>query len=163
MPRPYDTSKRHDARAASTLLVIAGNLMQLPGAVLATAGFAQHVPYHALTGVGMILAGSLVAKRKRAGAWILLLVFVATLAWSLRNVGHGGTPLAWRLVGPTILLTMLALLMPVLRGWRARQTLIAFIGLQTGIIGIGLSSAGDGPLARPAAAVGELLAGQANN
>ena len=162
MPHRHDTSERHNALAARTLLFIAGQLMQLLGAVLAIAGFAHHVPYHALAGFGLILAGALIAEGKRAGAWAFMLVLAVTLAWSLRNVGHGGAPLVWRLVGPTILLGILALVMPVLRGWRARQTVIVFISLQLGIIGIGILSIGDGPLAGPTAAVGQLL-GQTNS
>ena len=157
MPHRHHITERHNTLAARTLLVIAGQLTKLLGVVLAIAGFAHRVPYHALAGLGLILAGALIGKANRAGTWAFMLVIVVTLAWSLADVGHDNSSLAWRLVGPMTLLGILALLMPALRDWRARRTIIAFMSLQVGIIGIGILSIGDGPLAGPTAAAGHLL------
>ena len=152
-------SGRHDDLAARALLAIAGFLLSLVGAMIALGG--QLSPngsaFHVLAGCGLILSGILVAKRHRAGAWAYMAVFVVTVAWSLRNVQHGGTPLAMRLLGPTILLAMIGLLMPVLRGWHPRNTAIVFAALTTAMTGLGISSTAGGPLAGSTAALTQIL------
>ena len=44
-------------------------------------------------------------------------VFAATLAWSLEGAGLGGSTIPYRIMGPIVLLVMLALLMPALGRW----------------------------------------------
>jgi hypothetical protein len=91
------------------------------------------------------LAGTLIAKRERAGALVFMAVFGITLAWSLDTLQVSGSSLAMRLVGPAILLAMIALVMPELRGWRAKRTILAFTAILAGTIIVGISSTAGTP------------------
>ena len=147
----------HD-RAARAVLAMSGALFSLVGLVLAIGGFVSPdgSAFHMLAGLGLIVSGALVARRHRAGAWTYMLVVATTVCWSLRNL-EIGSGLAQRLLGPSLLLVMIALLMPLLCGWPARQTLAVFALLITGTVGLGMSSLPNGPLAHQTAAVTRFL------
>ena len=149
---------RHFDRAARTVLAISGALFSLVGFVLAVGGYLspEGSAFHVLAGLGLIVSGALVARRHRAGAWIYLLVFAVTVSWSLRNI-EVGSSLAQRLVGPSLLLVMIAALMPLLCRWRPRQTVAVFTLLIGLTVGLGISSLPNGPLARQTAAVTQFL------
>lgn len=160
-----DTSEEHQAVAARALLRIGGGSISALGAVVAAGGLGSAFAgssFHVAAGTGLILSGILVAMGRRAGAIVYMLVFAATLAWSLRNIQVGGSPLALRLTGPAILLFIIALVMPVLRGWHPVRALAAFAIILSGTIGVGIASAAGGPLANQAAALTQFLDNQAN-
>ena len=152
------SSERHYEKATRTALAISGALTSVLGFVLAAGGYlsANGSAFHMVVGLILIFTGALVAKRNRAGAWTYLTVFVATLTWSLRNI-EDGTSLAFRLIGPAIILAIIAVLMPILCQWRPRRAAIGFGGLAFVTIGIGVSSAANGPLAGPTAALNHFL------
>jgi quinoprotein glucose dehydrogenase len=158
-----DTSPRHYAVAARTVLGFSGALLSTAGIVLAAGGLLSPFDgsaFYAVTGVGLAISGALLAKRNRAGAWTYLAVFAATVTWALRNIDYGAS-LALRLVGPTILLAMLAALMPPLAHWRPRRAAIAFASIMLVTVGIGISSTADGPLAKETTAVTQFLDSEA--
>lgn len=158
-----DRSPRHYARAARTALGFSGALLSIAGIVLAAGGLMSEFDgssFYTVTGVGLAISGALLAKRNRAGAWTYLLVFAGTVTWSLRNMDQGPS-LAHRLVGPALLLAMLAALMPPLSRWPARRAVIAFAGIMLVTIGIGVSSVAHGPLARQTAAITHFLDSEA--
>lgn len=157
-------SEQQRAVATRALLTLSGGMILILGAVLAVGGLlvADYSTYYALAGSGLMLAGTLIAKRRRAGAWVFMAVFAITLAWSLRDLQDGSASLAMRLMGPTILLGMIAFVMPALRGWRARRTITAFAALLAGTIGVGISSVAGGPFARPTNALTQILVDQTN-
>ena len=140
------------------MLTLSGGLVLILGAVLTIGGhlLVEDSSYCALAGAGLMLAGALIAKRNRAGAWAFMAVFAITLAWSLRNLEGAGTFLVMRLLGPAILLAMIALLMPSLRGWRARRTIAVFTAVLAGMIGVGILSVATAPFAWPPTAVSQL-------
>jgi len=151
-------SDRHFDRAARTALAISGALFSLIGFVLALGGYLSPdgSAFDVLAGLGLIVSGALVSRRHRAGAWTYMLVFAGTVSWSLRNMEHGSS-LAQRLVGPSLLLVMIAAIMPLLGRWRPRQAIAAF-ALLTGLtVGLGISSLPNGPLAHQTAAVTRFL------
>jgi quinoprotein glucose dehydrogenase len=144
------------AQAARILLAICGTLLVLLGTILAAGGLLSPIngsPFQVLTGIALIVSGALVARGRRAGAGMLLVVFAATLTWSMRNIEAGGSPLAQRLVGPSLVLVMITLLLPVLCQWRPRQALTVFATMLTVTVAFAISASPDGPLARPTAAV----------
>ena len=150
-----DNSAAHKALAVRTVLAIAGALISMLGIVLAVGGTLS--PYDGsafctFAGLGLFLSGVLVALRQRAGAWMSLVVFLASLSWSLRNL-DGGSSLAHRLIGPAVLLAIIATLLPMLCGWRPRQALVAYALIMIATVGVGLSSTPNGPLSRQTAAV----------
>jgi glucose dehydrogenase len=116
--------------------------------------------FYTVTGAGLAISGALLAKRNRAGAWTYLAVFVGTVTWSLRNVDQGPS-LAHRLIGPALLLAMLAALMPPLSKWPPRRAAIAFASIMLVTVGIAVSSVAHGPLARQTAAVTRFLDSEA--
>ena len=156
-------SDRHFDHAARTALAISGMLFSLVGFVLAIGGYLspQGSPFHMLAGLGLIASGLLVSRRKVAGAWIYMLVFAGTVTWSLRNIAVGSS-LAQRLIGPSLLLVMIAALMPLLSRWRPRQTVAVFMLLIAVTIGLGISSLPTGPLAHQTAAVTRFLDAEMN-
>lgn len=103
---------------ASSLLAIAGSLFVLTGITLALIGAfgaADRSAFLILAGSGLIMSGALLAKRYMAGAWIYGVVTTGTAIWSLRDVGSGGSSLLYRLIGPLVMLAMIAALMPAFR------------------------------------------------
>jgi glucose dehydrogenase len=152
-------SERQHLAAAEALLAVSGSLISLLGGMLVIGAglLADRSDYCTLAGPGLALAGILITKRRREGAWLFMAVFALTLGWSLGNLPSSGTSLIMRLVGPALLLGMIALLMPALRGWRASRTITAFATLLAGMIGLGLFSVAGGPLARPATALAQSL------
>jgi glucose dehydrogenase len=114
--------------AAEALLAISGSLISLLGGMLVIGGglLADRSDYCMLAGAGLTLAGMLITKRRREGVWLFMAVFALTLAWSLGDLQSGGASLMMRLIGPALLLGMIALLMPALRGWRLSRTITVF-------------------------------------
>ena len=107
------------------MLAICGSLIALFGVVLAIIGAFSSLDsgsFLLFAGCGLILSGALLAKRHVAGAWTYMAVFAATLAWSLHDAGLGGSSVSYRIVGPIVMLVMLALLMPALRRWSRART-----------------------------------------
>ena len=153
-----NASDRHFDRAAGTVLAIAGTMLSLLGFVLAAGGYlsSNGSAFHILAGLALIVSGVLVARRRRAGAWTYMVVFAGTVSWSLRNI-EDGSSLALRLIGPSLLLMMIAALLPLLCGWRPRHTIAVFTLLIAGTVGLGISSLPNGPLARDTAAVTRFL------
>jgi len=152
------SSERHYEKATRTALAVSGVLTSVLGIVLAAGGYlsADGSAFHMVVGLILIFTGALVAKRNRAGAWTYLTVFAATLAWSLRNI-EDGTSLAFRLIGPAIILAIIAVLMPILCQWRPRRAAIGFAGRVFVTISIGVSSTANGPFAHQTAAVTRFL------
>jgi quinoprotein glucose dehydrogenase len=137
------------------MLVISGTLFALLGIGMAIAGrlSGETSSYHLLAGVGLLASGAFVANGNRAGAWIYMAVFGVTVSWALRNADLGGSPLVMRLVGPSVLLGMLALLMPILCQWRASKTTAVFLTLMAGTIALAHSSTADASFMRPVATI----------
>lgn len=126
-------AERHHNRTVRSLLAICGSMIALFGVVLAIGGAFSTLEsgdFFLLAGFGLIISGALLAKRHAAGAWTYMAVFAATLVWSLRDSGLGGSAVGYRIAGPIIMLIMLALLMPALRRWSRRRT-VAVLALMT--------------------------------
>lgn len=158
-----DKSARQFEIAARTILGFSGAFLSIAGIVLAAGGLMSSFDgsaFYAVAGLGLTISGALIAKRHRAGAWTYLAVFAVTVSWSLRNVDQGSS-LGHRLVGPIILLAMLAALLPILSNWRPRHAAIAFCVLGLATVGLGLASSGSGPLARQTAAVTRFIDSEA--
>lgn len=158
IPRRYKSRRRPDP-APRSILAICGSLIALFGVVLATIGALSTQDsgsFVLFAGLGLILSGALLAKRHVAGAWSYMAVFGVTLAWSLQDVGLGGSSVPYRILGPIIMLVMLALLMPALRRWSRARTVAVLSVLIIATILVGdLSDGSDDPAADPALAVSQ--------
>jgi len=154
-----NASHRHYDKAARTVLAISGALFSLVGFVLAIGGYLSPIngsAFQMLAGFGLIVSGALVGRRHRMGFWTYMLVFAGTVTWSLRNIAVGSS-LAQRLMGPLLLLVMIAALMPLLSSWRPRQTVAVCMLLIGLTVGLGISSLPNGPLAHDTAAITHIL------
>ncbi|MCS3758686.1 membrane-bound PQQ-dependent dehydrogenase, glucose/quinate/shikimate family [Bradyrhizobium centrosematis] len=70
--------------------------------------------YYLPSGIILIIAGILLARRRVEGAWLYLLLFLLTLAWAFWEVGANGWALVPRTVGPAVLLIFVLALTPKL-------------------------------------------------
>ena len=103
-------------------MAIIGIALLIGGAWLVTL---HGSPYYLCAGIGLIVSGILLVRRKAEGALLYLLVFLATLAWAYWEVGTNGWALVPRLVGPAILLLLTLIVSPTLRSYR-RKVMTAF-------------------------------------
>ena len=134
--------------------------------------------YYALAGLGLLLSGGLLLRRRLAGGWLYLLVWLATLAWAYGEAGADGWALMPRVLAPTIVLVLVVSAMPALRGpssrsgWWAGQ-LAAGIALSVLLVGAGAmiwnaaptapSVGEDGGAAAPTLASAQDLTGPGGN
>jgi len=71
--------------------------------------------YYFLAGIGLFVTGILLWKRRIEGAYLYLLIFLATLIWAWWEVGADGWALVPRVVGPAVLLVLTMAVTPTLR------------------------------------------------
>jgi glucose dehydrogenase len=83
---PFPSAPGWPARVLGVVLLLIGLVLAVGGIQLAVLGGSV---YYVLAGVGLIVAGVLMARRSLAGAWVYLGVFVATLVWALWESGAG--------------------------------------------------------------------------
>lgn len=106
--------------ALAVVMFAIGVFLLIGGAWLAVLGGSL---YYIVAGAGLCAAGLALGLRFRIGAWIYIGVFAFTLIWSLWEVGLNGWAMVPRMFGPTILLILVVLSLPVLdreRGSRFR-------------------------------------------
>lgn len=95
--------------------------------------------YYALAGLGLVAAAWFLFRQSIAGVWIYLLTFVGTLIWALWESGLNGWAQVPRLVAPTVMLVLVLLAIPALRG-RPGVPRGAFAAAATGVIALGASA-----------------------
>jgi len=154
-----DKSRRHADSGHRSVLSICGSVIALFGVVLAIISAFSSLDsgsFLLFAGLGLILAGAFLAKRHVAGAWTYMAVFAGTLAWSLQDAGLGGSPISYRILGPIIMLVMLALLMPALRRWSRVRTVAVLSVLIIATVLVGdLSDGSDDPATGTAPALSQ--------
>lgn len=101
------------ALVALGLLILAFGLVMLVGGIRLI--MLSGSWYFALAGLGMAAAGALIALRRSTGLLLYLLVFVATIGWSLWDAGLTFWPLFSRLVTPAVLALFVLLLVSAFR------------------------------------------------
>ncbi|NIK40481.1 quinoprotein glucose dehydrogenase [Xanthomonas arboricola] len=114
-----DTSRAHRGggwRIATILLSLFVAAFGLPlaggGAWLIALGGSW---YYCLVGIALVIAAVLIWKQRMAALHLFAGIWLATLLWSLWEVGLDGWALVPRLVGISVLLILTLLLTPVLR------------------------------------------------
>ncbi|MFD2648467.1 membrane-bound PQQ-dependent dehydrogenase, glucose/quinate/shikimate family [Devosia albogilva] len=94
--------------------------------------------YYALAGLGLVVSAFFLFRHSMAGVWIYLLTFLGTLIWALWEKGMDGWAQVPRLVGPTVILVLVLLCIPALRG-PARVARGAFAAAAVGVLSLGAS------------------------
>lgn len=132
----------HQRRAGrDPLLLLFGGLIGLVGVLLAAGGGWLAVLggswYYLIAGVGLLISGVLLARRRRSGAGWFAAVFVGTLIWAAWESGLNYWRWIPRLDVVLILAIIVALLLPRLGGFSRG----ASRGL-AGVLFLGLAAAG---------------------
>ena len=105
--------------------------------------------YYLPAGLGLLLTAYFLFRRERTAFWVYLVTWVATLVWALWEAGFNGWAQVPRLVAPTVILILMLLTLPALRGPARR--LPAGMAAATAMIfavigGVGLIQNGGGLL-----------------
>jgi len=136
------------ARLLAIVLGLIGLILVVGGAWLAVLGGSL---YYLLAGLGLGVAAWLLFQGKALGVAVYAVVFLATLAWALWEVGLQGWPLVPRLVGPLVLLVLALALLPALSASRtARRAALGGIAAAAVLtVGLGVAVAVAGRPPRP--------------
>jgi quinoprotein glucose dehydrogenase len=110
-----------------SVIVLAAILLLLGIAILAGGAWLIALGgswYYLFAGVGLIASAIGLFMASYAGVWLYLLTYIGTLIWAVWEAGSDGWAQVPRLVGPTVLLILVLLAIPVLRRHqqRARAT-----------------------------------------
>lgn len=114
------------------LMVVGGGYLLYGGIQLILLGGSW---YFAPVGAALLISAVLVARRHTLGLYLFVLVFLATVAWSLWEVGLQFWPLVSRLVAPAVLGLLLFLAAPTLTrgagrlGWKPSLAVIALLAI----------------------------------
>ncbi|UWF47889.1 membrane-bound PQQ-dependent dehydrogenase, glucose/quinate/shikimate family [Pseudomonas sp. N3-W] len=122
--------------ALGTIILLTGLFMLAGGSYLITLAGSW---YFALAGLCLTLAGILIVRRRLLGALIYLAVFVASVGWSLWDVGLAFWPLFSRLFALAVLATLVLLVMPRLCSV-GRTVSARFAYLGAAVVAIGLAA-----------------------
>lgn len=95
--------------------------------------------YYALAGLGLLLSAYFMFRHSIMGVWAYLLTFVGTLVWALWESGLNGWAQVPRLLAPTIILILVLLAIPALRG-RFGVSRSAFAAAGVGVLAVGASA-----------------------
>ena len=95
--------------------------------------------YYALAGLGLLVSAFFLLRHSMVGVWVYLLTFLGTLAWALWERGLDGWAQVPRLVAPTIILVLVLLAIPALRG-RFPGGRVAATAAALGVLALGLSA-----------------------
>jgi glucose dehydrogenase len=132
---PMSTNRSWPRLILVVLLALCGLGLLLPGAYLLSLGGSA---YYAVTGLAILAAAVLLLRGERAGISLYALILLATLAWSIREVGFDGWALMPRLVVP-LLLGLLLRIPGVRRGLQPPGPGLRQAGRVLGVVaGIGL-------------------------
>ncbi|WP_316356041.1 membrane-bound PQQ-dependent dehydrogenase, glucose/quinate/shikimate family [Devosia sp.] len=113
--------------------------------------------YYALAGLGLLVSAWFLFRRSMLGVGVYLLTFAGTVIWALWERGLDGWAQVPRLVAPTVILILVLLVIPALRG-RSGVGRAVFAAASVGILalgasGLGLTSLRQSPLLAQEAAV----------
>ncbi|OLU24743.1 membrane-bound PQQ-dependent dehydrogenase, glucose/quinate/shikimate family [Pseudomonas sp. PA15(2017)] len=154
------------SRGTRAVLLIVGVLTALVGVVLVGGGgYLASLGgswYFLLMGLALLVGGGLIAARKPAGAWVVALAMLATVAWALADVGLVFWPLFSRLFTFGVIALVVALIYPALKkaagdnGGRGAYALAAVLAVSL-VAGFGatfvphptVAATGDGPAVQP--------------
>lgn len=116
-------------RVLALVIFLIGLVLAGGGAWLLSLGGSA---YYVLAGLGLIVAGVLLARGRMSGALVYAVVFAATLIWAFWEVGiANGWALVPRLVGPLVLMMLVVAVLPLLRPGR-----IGWGGALGGVVGL---------------------------
>ena len=134
-------------RNRSLLVMIVGALLALIGLVLAIGGAWLAIlggsVYYLLIGALLFVSGYLLLRRRALGAWLYLGAFILSAIWGLAEAGLDGWALIPFVIGPTVLLVLVLLTLPLLQPdrwrWRTAFGVAAGVVLVVAVAGFAVS------------------------
>lgn len=123
------------SRNRSLLVTIVGAILAVIGLVLAIGGtwlaFLSGSPFYLLAGLLLLASGYFLIRGRALGAGLYTATYLFALIWGLAEAGLDGWALIPFVVGPTILLVLVLLTLPLLRPerWRWRTAFGAVAGV----------------------------------
>ncbi|EIK94390.1 quinate dehydrogenase [Pseudomonas sp. M47T1] len=136
-------SESNPSRTGTVLLIALGLITLLAGLFM-LAGGAYLIAlsgswYFALAGLGMTLAGVLLARRRLSGAVLYLAVFAVSVVWSMWDVGLAFWPLFSRLFAFAALAFLVLLAIPTMRSGQSPSVgKAAYVGAL--VVAVGLAA-----------------------
>ena len=94
---------RLGVRVLAAVLLLIGAVLSAGGVWLLALGGSA---YYLLAGVGLAASGVFLMRLSPLGVWIYLVVYLATLAWAVWEVGFNAWALTPRVIAPTVLLIL---------------------------------------------------------
>lgn len=143
------------AVAVGVVLCVVGLLLAAGGVWLISLGGSW---YYLPAGIGLILTGWFLIRHQMLALWIYLLTFAGTVVWALWEAGFNGWAQVPRLVAPTVLLVLVLVTIPALRGSARRLgagVATAAVLLTGGVGALSLTHAGPERLFAQEAAPGQ--------
>ncbi len=126
MNNPSRQQPKVAAFALGTIIGLLGLILALGGVWLIAVGGS---PYYMVTGLVMIAACGLLITGRPWGVWLYVAIFAFTVPWALWEADANPWALVPRLVGPALLLAIVALLSPLIDGrTRWRSALLGTLG-----------------------------------
>lgn len=117
MPQPNAVKVGAALYVLGALIVLVGLFMLAGGLWLIALGGSW---YFALAGIGLLIAGGLIACRRLSGAGLYVLVFGCSAIWAAFDAGRAFWPLFSRLFALAVLAVPVLLAMPALNSTRGR-------------------------------------------
>jgi quinoprotein glucose dehydrogenase len=100
-------ARQHKGRVFRAMILLYASVLILVGGALLVGGlrliWLGGSCYYALAGATTLVAGALVAMRRREGVRVYALMVLATLAWAIGEAGGDGWALAPRIIPPFVL------------------------------------------------------------
>jgi quinoprotein glucose dehydrogenase len=145
------------AMALGIVIGLIGLVLTIGGVWLLAVGGSA---YYVLTGLAMLVSGTLLFRGRLAGGWLYIAIFAATLVWALWEVGANGWALVPRLIAPLVLLVFTLLVMASLdvteHRWRNAWAAVGAVLLVAAVGGVAIAKADESPVLAelPAAGAG---------
>ncbi|WP_169196894.1 membrane-bound PQQ-dependent dehydrogenase, glucose/quinate/shikimate family [Devosia sp. MC1541] len=99
--------------ALAAIMVLFGTPIMLGGAWLLSLGGSF---YYLIAGAGLLASATFLFRQSLAGVWIYMSTFAFTLIWALWESGLNGWAQVPRLLAPSVILILVLLTIPALRG-----------------------------------------------
>jgi quinoprotein glucose dehydrogenase len=134
-------------RNRSLLVMIVGALLAFIGLVLAIGGAWLAIlggsVYYLLIGALLFASGYLLFRGRALGAWLYIGAFILSAIWGLAEAGQDGWALIPFVIGPTVLLVLVLLILPLLQPdrwrWRTAFGVAAGVVLVVAVAGFAVS------------------------
>ena len=122
----------------AVVMVLFGLPILLGGLWLITLGGSW---YYAFAGLGLLASAWFLFRHEMTAVWIYLATYIGTVIWALWEAGLDGWAQVPRLVAPTVILVLVLLTIPALRG-RTAAPRRAMAAAAAAIVAVGASLLG---------------------